>query len=429
MEQSIENPVESAAEEDTLSKRTLDYFSVEVDAQNIEKHRCNLCDKLLVGKHTPNLTKHLRISHKNLKDVQEHLSKRSTESFAIKRLKLLQACTEIVTVNGRNFKHLLDSGFQSVIEERLNELKFAGCALNIKDTNLKVIKDYIPKVADEVRQIIANDVSKRLLSMMVDIGTKNSRAFLGISIQFWSNGELIIRSLGLIELHQSHTAKYITEVINNVLTEYSIELRQIVSITVDNGKNMVKMTTDINQIDDEIEVPNQDITQSNVIPNATEKDDVLTSPNEDTEFVHAGNEDNDGGDVIFCDEEIAAIAHDTVVNDYVNEDETEIKELFNAEAEYSNILKEALNGFSAEHASSILYISGIKCAAHTVQLVVKDSLSPPNSDILNICKHIAKCLRQSSFKQELTQQKIAFTTVRLSCPTRWSSQYIMVNNY
>lgn len=78
---------------------------------------------------------------------------------------------------------------------------------------------------------------------MVDIGTKNKRSVLGMSVQLIINGKLVIRSIGMIELKKSHTGKYLSELIIKRLNDYHIEKRQILTITTDNGKNIKKNDT------------------------------------------------------------------------------------------------------------------------------------------------------------------------------------------
>lgn len=114
------------------------------------------------------------------------------ESPAIKRLKLLQNCTEIVSVNGRPFEYLHDSGFQKIIQQQLAELKIAGHALNLSDHGLSEVKGNLKQTAQKMREIISEEVKGRSLSLLVDAVTKRNRSILGFSIQYAINGQLKI---------------------------------------------------------------------------------------------------------------------------------------------------------------------------------------------------------------------------------------------
>lgn len=65
----------------------------------------------------------------------------------------------------------------------------------------------------------------------------------------------------MVELHTRHTAINLRDELYSVLTEHGIDLNQIYSITIDNGRNMVKMTQLVEKdtLEDEcIEEDNED---------------------------------------------------------------------------------------------------------------------------------------------------------------------------
>lgn len=71
--------------------------------------------------------------------------------ISAKRLKLLQSLVEMVTVNGRPFKCIVDSGFFSIIQNKLDKLKAAGCGLNLSNENLPEVKEHLSEMAVRVR--------------------------------------------------------------------------------------------------------------------------------------------------------------------------------------------------------------------------------------------------------------------------------------
>lgn len=71
---------------------------------------------------------------------------------------------------------------------------------------------------------------------------------LGINIQFTKRKKQVVRTLGIIQLKQRHTAKVIKEEVMRVLQNYGIDLESIYSITTDNGSNML-LTSELIEVD------------------------------------------------------------------------------------------------------------------------------------------------------------------------------------
>lgn len=77
--------------------------------------------------------------------------------FQEKRLKIIQSLSEIVSVNGRPFNYLLDSGLLNLLKPDLERLDNAGHGINL-NKNLTEIKDYVKHVASEIRKSISTEV-------------------------------------------------------------------------------------------------------------------------------------------------------------------------------------------------------------------------------------------------------------------------------
>lgn len=162
-------------------------------------------------------------------------------------MKFLQNCVEIISVNGRPFSYLLDSGFQVIIKDKLRELETGGYAINLTQQNLSEMKEHLEKTAQKVREKIANETENRPLSLLLDIATRQRRSICGFSVQYVFNGQLKIRSIGMIELLDKHTGKYIADLIIKRLKEFGVGLKQVITITTDNGSNVLKMVREINE--------------------------------------------------------------------------------------------------------------------------------------------------------------------------------------
>lgn len=148
-----------------------------------------------------------------------------------------------------------------MLEKTLNELQAAGRGVNLKDPHLPEVKEMLRKTAKSVQAKIQNELRGIPLSLMVDITTKQQRSIMGISVQFIVNGEHKIRSLGMLQLNDSHTGQYLANVICKLIFEYGITPDQVISITTDNGANVVKMvrdvTTQMHAIESDRQTPSQ----------------------------------------------------------------------------------------------------------------------------------------------------------------------------
>lgn len=114
----------------------------------------------------------------------------------------------------------------------------------------------------------------------------------------------------------------------------------------------------------------------------------------------------------------------------MTEDEIET-ERRNAEA--SAIMEETehyltlLRDLENEFALHTLIANGIRCAAHTLQLAIKDALKSSKIKVLlNVCRMSCKLLRKSSYKNRMRDQKFDIPSPRLDTAFRWNSTFRMV---
>lgn len=209
-----------------------------IDLNDKFKYYCleESCEKLVkVSKSNKshNLKRHLEIHHPHIySSIFSGVNK-----YEVLRLKLLQSCVELVTVNGRPLIALEDTGFQKSIEFQLDELAAHGVKLTV---NRSTIKPYIQRIADAVRENMKIDLKNRWITLMADICTKNHRAVLGINAQYYSDGKIILRSIGMIEMHMRHTGENIKDLIVLLLKSYDVSMDQVYSFTSDNAAAMLR---------------------------------------------------------------------------------------------------------------------------------------------------------------------------------------------
>lgn len=371
---------------------------------DVDMYECNLCQFSFNGTKKPNLKTHLKNRHHA--EYAKVTNDQKEDSFVVQQLKLLQYFVEIVSVNGRPFKSLLDSGFQKIIEGKLNRLRDAGYGLSMKDKNLPEVKEHLHRTAEKVRERIKFEVKGLTLSLMVDIVTKNNRSILGVSLQYVYNGHLRIRSIGMIELHKSHTGVYLKEVITDRLKLYEIDLKQIIVITTDNGANVQKMVRDIEDCLNVDENSTRDIC-SNVSEQEHLDTDSATDESTDRAIAEILAQNNDVTD----DEAISCIFDEVALQ------------------QHRTLLNDMTNAMSDDGFEFMWDISGINCAAHTLQLAIKDSfkrISKAISNFIELCRKTCKFFRLQTTRFELEEARITYIQPRLENDTRWGSMYLMV---
>ncbi|XP_044739986.1 E3 SUMO-protein ligase ZBED1-like [Chrysoperla carnea] len=66
------------------------------------------------------------------------------------------------------------------------------------------------------------------------------RSFLGVTVHFIENFEMKSMSIACEPLHDNHTGEYLSEMILKVCEDWGLPIEKIVSVTTDNGSNIVK---------------------------------------------------------------------------------------------------------------------------------------------------------------------------------------------
>lgn len=336
----------------------------EQNPTNTLKYRCLIdsCkQEVAVSKSnkTFNLKRHLKNNHNDL--FESTFIGRA--NYEAQRLKLLQSCVELVTVNGRPLIALEDSGFQKSIEFQLNYLAQHGCKLTISRRN---IKPYIERTAGSIRERLKTELKNRPLSIMTDIVTKNHRGILGINAQYYSEGKIYLRTLGMVEMHVRHNAENIRDLIVECLASYAISMDQVYAYTSDNAPVM------------------------------------LASHNRMRDAADALGEEED-----------------------TNEDDFDL----DLSGSFAKTVKALSDLISAEYATLQLpSITGIGCAAHILQIIIQDVLEKSAEEILvNKVRAIMITLRSQVCMIELAARGAKLPIIDVL--TRWNSIYFMVSAY
>ncbi|XP_031639509.1 uncharacterized protein LOC116351526 [Contarinia nasturtii] len=367
-------------------------------------YQCHICSKKINGTKDCNLVSHIRSVHpENYVEIVEKFK----DPLEVKRLKILQNAVELVTVNGRPFSAIQDSGYIANIENKLNKLKANGLDLDLSHNKLYEVKNHLKLTADNARNKVREEVQDKLVSSTIDITTLNSRSFLDISVRFIANGKLIIRSISMIELHESHTGIYLANIFANEMESYGISLRSVVAISRDHGSNVIKMVRDLNCLADRKQVENRTI------------DSI------DMETVANSNEELD------VDGKISELLAENITDDEALDMLFQENETNMALNSYNNILNDVSQHLLTHGVESNVNIAGIDCVAHKVQLITKDGLKMMwecDRNVIDLARCVSKELRLQSVRDEMFHLNLQYTLPRLEVKTRWCSTFLMVSD-
>lgn len=368
-------------------------------------YECLECKRSINGNSSSNLTKHFKSNHVDI--YNQKIATTPEEHILIQREKLVHSCVELTTINSHPFSLLSQSGFRSLIEEKLNAFKLADCPLNLSDHHVYEIKEKVCDTAQKIREQIKVETRGKMISVMVDSATRNGRSIYGVSIQYKFNGVLRVFAVGMRELFSAHTGEHLAEQLLLILAEYDINLEQVLSITTDNGSNMLAMVKEVDmKLRQELEV---ETSQKEVIADSSHQNPIFPL------------EDDDQTDVLI----------NQVLEEVTIDDEDVIDSLLDNNDMHEMLLNSLVSNLRSKSANSELFVNSIKCAAHTIQLAVNDAInSLPNKDqnVIGLCRLAAKFMRKQTTKNMMLQAKLTSILPSLDCKTRWSSTYLMVRS-
>lgn len=255
----------------------------------------------------------------------------------------------MITINGRPFTAIDDIGFRFFLDPILHNLKLHGNSLSVSNDSLK---RYIDEYDDKIIYEIKLQTAEKLISLEYDLCTKFDRQFIGIVIHYFWKNERKSRLISIRRIENSATSVILFRIINEVLAGYNIKLNQIVSITTDNGANVVKAAR------------------------------------------------------IF-----KAFATNSI-DEYLHEDEFILDDIIDLK------LKE-----------NIELPVHIRCAAHLLQLAVKDTMkNTVYDDVIKKARSLVSKIR-GNVKLMTSIEKKGILKPIIDVPTRWCSTYKMVINF
>ena len=145
-----------------------------------------------------------------------------------------ESCIKMITHAGCAFRIVESPGFSSII----NPIKRAlGISMDKNVIRDKIMTKYAA-VATELRTMLEN----KLVFIKLDIATRMERTFLGVNVQFCHHSAIKIYTLKVLELSDGATdSATLTTKLSSILEEFGIPPTRVISITSDNGANVLKI--------------------------------------------------------------------------------------------------------------------------------------------------------------------------------------------
>ena len=151
---------------------------------------------------------------------------------------LENVCLELVTINGRPFKPIDDSGFRKILNSLLENMQ---AKFNI---NAKNIREKIGEKANDVRYRIklevegklvplkfkTNKTKTKLVSLKADVAPCRDRPILGVSLQFMSDGKIQLSTLAIKELKENHSGFYSKTVLMKSLNNMELKAIKFIAL-------------------------------------------------------------------------------------------------------------------------------------------------------------------------------------------------------
>jgi bifunctional polynucleotide phosphatase/kinase len=144
---------------------------------------------------------------------------------------VLDGIVEMLTVNGRPFTLLEDSGFTRAFSP---VLQACGLTLNVSSIKNHIHERFLA-VVDQVKTS-----KNELVSLKLDCVTRLERSFIGINLQRVQDGEIKVFNLATTELLVRHTGDNLRKVILQSIAKFDIDSQNIYAITTDSGANLLK---------------------------------------------------------------------------------------------------------------------------------------------------------------------------------------------
>lgn len=197
-----------------------------------------LADSKTAIRHLKNKHSEIRSIIQANKSTNKNTSTKIEISVKVSPDDILNGIVDLIVFNGMSLNSCNSGGIKKLTQPYVEGFKPTGISLQINREN---IKDSISANFYRIKESIKQNCDKKLCCIMLDIATRHSRSVLGISIAFMVDGKPKISTIGMYTLRKDHRSESLFTIVKSILTDYGIDLNQILAITTDNGPNVKKI--------------------------------------------------------------------------------------------------------------------------------------------------------------------------------------------
>uniref|UniRef100_A0A914D9T5 BED-type domain-containing protein n=1 Tax=Acrobeloides nanus TaxID=290746 RepID=A0A914D9T5_9BILA len=215
---------------------------------------CNKCKKAVSGLNTTNLWNHLNHSHPEIYKLTEHSKKKQGDGELdeppTKKAKqhTLQAAFGVSNRQEQDnkFKNLIlefiiDNNLPiSIVESETfkNLVRFNSPDIKIPSRQ-EITYTLIPKRANSVKKNITESLANQKIALTTDTFSNKSNSLICVTSSWLTRDfQLKNRVIAIEPLLEHHTGVNISERIQKILTEFNVDLNDIVLMTRDGASNM-----------------------------------------------------------------------------------------------------------------------------------------------------------------------------------------------
>ncbi|CAD7005779.1 unnamed protein product [Ceratitis capitata] len=226
------------------------YFDVKQNRTFCNNGRC---ENKLLSEHAGNIERHMRISHPEL--FENYINRKAankntgnnkvnnsnevaTQAQCEKKTNIEIAILEFFTKCEQPLNILEEPAFKVLVQPA-----FATLGLEVSQ---KSVIDLISNNSQKLKTELIDDLCGNLFSLKIDVSTNQDITLIGINVQYIKDRSVHIKSLGIKQLQANYTSEYVKSLIMEVLNEYTINIREILSITVSNDSNAVEAIKELN---------------------------------------------------------------------------------------------------------------------------------------------------------------------------------------
>ncbi|XP_057662496.1 E3 SUMO-protein ligase ZBED1 [Diorhabda carinulata] len=147
-----------------------------------------------------------------------------------KNKQITQSIAEMICRDSLPYSMVEGTGFKDLMKTytRFYAVKLSQISLTLNIKKKKII------IKEKLRSV------KNVCLTLDEWKDMQLRCFLGVSVHFIENYKMKTINIACKPLHDNHTGEYLSEVILKVCENWELSHEKIVSVTTDNGRNIVK---------------------------------------------------------------------------------------------------------------------------------------------------------------------------------------------